>query len=181
MAAMGLYIGAAIDTYGRFSKKRRSFHWFVACNDVLFWLIQALIVFYVLLQLNNGEIRFYIFLALVCGYATYQALFRSFYQTLLERLIQFAILLCRFIIRLLYLIFIQPIKFILKLIYSLCMMVIAGCLAVLMFILRIVWKPFYFLFALLLKWSGLDKQAKKIKPILRKIKEFILSMRKRKE
>ena len=181
MAAMGIYIGAAIDTYGRFSKKRRSFHWLVACNDLLFWLIQALVVFYVLLQSNNGEIRFYIFLALVCGYAAYQGLFRQIYQTLLERFIQIVIQLYRLGVRLICLIFIKPIKYLLKLLYSLCMMVVTGCLAVLLFIVRMVWKPLCWVFALFLKWTGLNKQIEKTKPILRKIKEFICTMRKKKE
>lgn len=181
MAAMGIYIGAAIDTYGRFSKKRRSFHWLVACNDLLFWLIQALVVFYVLLQSNNGEIRFYIFLALVCGYAAYQALFRQFYRTLLERFIQMVIQLYRLVVRLICLIFIKPVKYLLKLLYSLCMMIVTGCLAILLFILRLVGTPLRWVCTLFLNWTGLNKQIEKTKPILQKIKEFICTMRKRKE
>ncbi|TWI53219.1 spore cortex biosynthesis protein YabQ [Halalkalibacter nanhaiisediminis] len=181
MAAMGVYIGAAIDTYSRFTKKRKTFHFLVACNDLMFWLIQALVVFYVLLQSNHGDIRFYIFLALICGYAAYQALFRRIYQTLLERFIQFVIHMYRFIVKLIILFFVKPIKFILKLLYSLCMMVVTGCLTVLLFFIRLVLKPIYFVFSLFYKWTGLHKQVEKIKPILRKIKDFISSMKKRKE
>ncbi|NEU32553.1 spore cortex biosynthesis protein YabQ [bacterium LRH843] len=181
MAAMGIYIGAAIDTYGRFSKKRHTFHWLVACNDLLFWLIQAFVVFYVLLQSNNGEIRFYIFLAILCGYAAYQALFHSLYKRLLERLINLVIGLYRFITKLFLFMVIKPIKFILKLLYSLCMMVLTGCLTILLFLLKVIWKPIQWFLLLLLKWTGLNKQLEKGKISFKKIKEFVRLVRKRKE
>jgi spore cortex biosynthesis protein YabQ len=181
MAAMGLYIGAAIDTYGRFTRKRPSFNWLVACNDLLFWLMQALVVFYVLLQANNGEIRFYIFLALVCGFAAYQSLFRKLYQTFLERLITIVIQTYRFTIKLIVVLLINPIKYLLKVLYSLCMMVLSACLAVILFLLRIIWRPTKWLLFLLYKWTGLDRQVNKLKPIFRKLKEFLQSMRKKKE
>ncbi|WP_332697265.1 spore cortex biosynthesis protein YabQ [Halalkalibacter lacteus] len=181
MAAMGLYIGAAIDTYGRFTRKRPSFNWLVACNDLLFWLVQALVVFYVLLQANNGEIRFYIFLALVCGYAAYQSLFRQLYQTLLEKLITFVIQTYRITIKLFMVLLINPIKYLLKVLYSLCMMVLSVCLTVILFLLRIIWRPTKWLLFLLYKWTRLNKQVNKMKPIFRKLKEFFQSMRKKKE
>ncbi|WP_332633192.1 spore cortex biosynthesis protein YabQ [Halalkalibacter flavus] len=183
MAAMGVYIGAAIDTYGRFTRKRKkpSFNWIIACNDVLFWLVQALIVFYVLLQSNYGEIRFYIFLALVCGFSAYQALFRTFYQTLLERIIENVIKLYRITIKLFTILLINPVKYLLKLLYSLCIMVLTTCLTVLLFLLRLIWRPIKWVLLLLYKWTGLHKQVKKVEPILRKIKGFFQSMRKKKE
>ncbi|MDT8862655.1 spore cortex biosynthesis protein YabQ [Alkalihalobacillus sp. MEB130] len=183
MAAMGIYIGAAIDTYGRFTRNRNkpSFNWLTACNDVLFWLVQALIVFYVLLQSNYGEVRFYIFLALVCGFAAYQSLFRTFYQTLLERIITKSIQLYRITIRLFTILLINPIKYLLKVLYSLCIMVLTTCLAVLLFLFKLIWKPVRWVLLLLYKWTGLHKQVKKLQPILHKIKEFFQSMRKKKE
>ncbi len=181
MAAMGIYIGAAIDTYGRFTRKRPSFNWLVACNDVLFWLVQALVVFYVLLQANNGEIRLYIFLALVCGFAAYRGLFQTFYQNLLERVITIIIQTYRMTIKLITILLINPIKYLLKVLYSLCIMVLTACLTVLVFLLNLIWKPLRWMLLLLYKWTGLNKQLNKFKPILRKMKEFIQSMRKKKE
>ncbi|MBU8908439.1 spore cortex biosynthesis protein YabQ [Desertibacillus haloalkaliphilus] len=151
MSAMGVWLGAAIDTYGRFAKQRRSFHWLVAVNDLLFWLIQGLLVFYVLLQVNQGEMRFYVLLALICGYAGYQALFRNYYQALLERLIRFAILTFRFIRSVIIVLFIRPIKWLLKLLYSLCMMVITATVAVLVFVGKVLLKPLQWLGNALLK------------------------------
>ncbi|ARK28456.1 spore cortex biosynthesis protein YabQ [Halalkalibacter krulwichiae] len=181
MAAMGIYIGAAIDTYGRFTRKRTSFNWLLACNDVLFWLVQALVVFYVLMQANNGEIRFYIFLALICGYAAYQALFKNFYQKLLERLIIRTIQTYRVTVKLIFILLINPIKYLLKVLYSLCMMVLTACFTVLLFLFKLIWRPVKWLGVLLFKWTGIDKLINKYKPIFNKIKEFIQSMRKKKE
>ena len=181
MAAMGIYLGAAIDTYGRFTRKRPSFNWLVACNDVLFWLVQALVVFYVLLQANNGEIRFYIFLAILCGFAAYRALFQTFYQRVLEITITRIIQTYRLTIKLVTILLVNPIKYLLKVLYSLCIMVLTACLTVLLFLLNLIWKPLRWLLLLLYKWTGLNKQVNKVKPILRELKEFIQSMRKKKE
>lgn len=181
MAAMGIYVGAAIDTYGRFTRKRPSFNWLVACNDVLFWLVQALVVFYVLLEANNGEIRFYIFLALICGFAAYRALFQNVYQNILEVMITRTIQAYRLTIRFITILLINPIKYLLKLLYSLCIMVLTACFTIMLFLLNLIWKPLRWFFLLLLKWTGLNKQINKMKPILRKMKEFLQSMRKKKE
>lgn len=181
MAAMGLYLGAAIDTYGRFTRKRPSVNWFVICNDILFWLVQALVVFYVLLQSNNGEIRFYIFLALLCGFAAYRALFQNFYQKLLERMIIRTIQFYQLTVKLILILFINPIKYLLKVLYSLCIMVLTACLTVLLFLFKLIWNPLRWILLLLYKWTGLNKLVNKYKPILNKIKEFIQSMRKKKE
>lgn len=180
MMAMGLYVGAAIDTYSRFTKKRHSFHWLVACNDLLFWLIQALVIFYVLLQSNNGEVRFYIFLALLCGYAAYQALLQPYYRKLLEGLILLTVRTFRLIVKMISILIVKPIKFILKLIYTLCMMVVTGIIAVIMFAFRLIWKPLGWIGSLFLKWTGLGWLEKKWKLFFNKIKEFARSLLKRK-
>lgn len=181
MAAMGIYLGAAIDTYGRFSKKKLSFNLLVAFNDVLFWLVQGLIVFYVLFQTNNGEIRFYIFLALLCGYACYQALLRTVYQTILERVIQASISIYHFFVNLIVFLLVNPIKYLLKVIYSFCMMIITAIVAVLLYLLRMIWKPIRWIFLLILKWTGFDHKIEKSILKLKKIKDFLTSLRKKKE
>ncbi len=174
MAATGLYLGAAIDTYGRFSKKRHSFHWLVALNDLLFWLIQSFVVFFVLLGSNHGEVRFYIFLALLCGYAAYRALFQTIYKKLLEWMITSVIYTYRFICNMVSILALKPLKFILKLGYTLCMMIVTTALTMVMFILKLISKPIIWSGSTLLNWTGLNVKVKKIKG-------FFLSLLKRKE
>lgn len=96
MIGMGSLFGAMFDTYQRFLKRPKRKQWIVFINDILFWIIQALLVFYTLFLVNRGEIRFYIFIALICGFAVYQSLLKEFYLRLLEILIQTVITISRF-------------------------------------------------------------------------------------
>ena len=66
MIGMGSWLGAALDTYNRFLQRQDRTHWIVLINDILFWIVQGLIIFYVLLLVNEGELRFYIFLSILC-------------------------------------------------------------------------------------------------------------------
>jgi spore cortex biosynthesis protein YabQ len=89
-------------------------HWIVFINDLLFWIVQSLIIFYVLLLVNEGELRFYIFLAILCGYAAYQSLFRTIYLKVLEWLIWFVTRLYRFFVQLCRYVIIRPIQLLLQ-------------------------------------------------------------------
>ena len=97
MIGMGSGFGAALDTYSRFLNRSERKRWIVFIHDFLFWIIQGLLIFYVLFLVNEGEFRLYLFLALLCGFSAYQALFKGFYQRLLEFLIILVIKLARFI------------------------------------------------------------------------------------
>lgn len=110
MIGMGSWIGVALDTYGRFLQRSKRARLIVFVNDILFWLLQSLIIFYVLLLINQGELRFYIFLAILCGYAAYQSLFRNMYLKLLEAMIHLCIALYRFCVRTCYYVIVQPIR-----------------------------------------------------------------------
>lgn len=91
MVCSGCFIGASLDTYGRFLMRPRRAKWVVFINDILFWLVQGLLLFYVLLNVNEGEFRVYILLALLCGYAAYQSLIKGIYLALLEFIIKCAV------------------------------------------------------------------------------------------
>jgi spore cortex biosynthesis protein YabQ len=110
MIGMGSWLGAALDTYNRFLQRQDRTHWIVFINDILFWIVQGLIIFYVLLLVNEGELRFYIFLAILCGYAVYQSLFRMIYLKVLEWAIWFATRLYRFFVQLCYYFIVRPIQ-----------------------------------------------------------------------
>lgn len=87
MIGMGAWIGASLDTYQRFLKRQERKRWLVFIHDILFWIVQALFVFYVLLLVNEAELRIYVFLALLCGFAAYQSLLKAIYMRLLNFLI----------------------------------------------------------------------------------------------
>lgn len=114
MISMGGWLGAALDTYGRFLKRPKRAHWVVFINDILFWLMQGLIIFYILLMVNQGELRFYVFVALLCGYAAYQSLVRSSYLKLLELMIKIALSFFRFLARTCHLLVIRPFQLLIQ-------------------------------------------------------------------
>jgi spore cortex biosynthesis protein YabQ len=97
MIGMGMLFGVMFDTYQRFLNRPKRNQWIVFFNDLLFWIIQALLIFYILFLVNNGELRFYIFIALLCGFAAYQSLFKGIYLRLLEILISTVIAVYRFL------------------------------------------------------------------------------------
>ncbi|MGE7879970.1 spore cortex biosynthesis protein YabQ [Peribacillus muralis] len=148
MIGMGSGFGAALDTYSRFLKRSERKRWVVFIHDFLFWIIQGLLIFYVLFLVNEGELRFYLFLALFCGFAAYQALFKGLYQHFLEFLIRLVIKLARFIINSVHMLIFLPIKWVLVSILAIAVGLGKFALALLkwagkivLFILNLFWKP----------------------------------------
>ena len=146
MVAMGVWLGIAMDTYSRFLHPDRSKSLWLYANDIVFWLLQGLIIFYVLYLVNEGELRFYVFLAILCGYAAYRSLFQPLYRRLLERIILITIAIIRFVKSLFIYIIYQPIRFILKVVFSLCMMIVSIMTTIFWFIFKLFWVP--------LKWGS---------------------------
>lgn len=154
MVCMGGWLGAALDTYGRFLKRSTRANYIVFINDILFWVLQGLVIFYILLVVNEGELRFYVFVAILCGFAAYQSLLKSIYMRMLERIIQTAIAIYQFLIRMGNLLIVKPIKMLFQLIISILLgivqlIVFVGniLLKVIIFLLKVCFSPF--------KWTGL--------------------------
>ncbi|MBT2617055.1 MULTISPECIES: spore cortex biosynthesis protein YabQ [unclassified Bacillus (in: firmicutes)] len=148
MIGMGSGFGAALDTYSRFLNRSERKRWIVFIHDFLFWIIQGLLIFYVLFLVNEGEFRLYLFLALLCGFSAYQALFKGLYQRFLEFLIILVIKLARFIANSVHMMIFLPIKWVIVSIlaiiigigkFVLTLLKWAG--KILLFILNIFWRP----------------------------------------
>jgi spore cortex biosynthesis protein YabQ len=138
----------------------------VFINDILFWLAQGLSIFYTLFLVNQGEIRFYIFLALLCGFAAYQSLFKRLYLSLLEMLIHFCISTYRLAEKTFIYIVWKPILWIIGLIISLLFAIYKGLLALIRLIYRILKWVFgvilkIILWVLLIFWKLVPKEVKK--------------------
>ncbi|MDP9743554.1 UNVERIFIED_ORG: spore cortex biosynthesis protein YabQ [Bacillus sp. B2I3] len=148
MIGMGSGFGAALDTYSRFLNRSERKRWIVFIHDFLFWIIQGLLIFYVLFLVNEGEFRLYLFLALLCGFSAYQALFKGFYQRFLEFLIILVIKLARFIANSVHILIFLPIKWVIVSILAIIIGIGKFVLAllkwagkILLFILNIFWRP----------------------------------------
>jgi spore cortex biosynthesis protein YabQ len=166
MIGMGALFGASLDTYQRFLNRPKRKRWFVFINDLLFWLAQGLSIFYTLFLVNQGEIRFYIFLALLCGFAAYQSLVKRLYLSLLEMLIQICISTYRLAEKTFIYVVWKPLLWIIGLIISLFFALYKGLLAlirliykVIKWVLSIIFK--IILWILSLFWKLVPKKVKK--------------------
>lgn len=142
MIAMGSFFGGSLDTYQRFLKRGHRKRIIVFLNDLLFWVIHALITFYVLFIVNQGELRFYLLLALLCGFSAYQALLKNIYLRILEQMIRFLKSTMRLLKRTFDLLIFRPIR-------ALVLMTIALLLfigKVLLALVKIVYKVLLWIF-----------------------------------
>jgi spore cortex biosynthesis protein YabQ len=166
MIGMGSLFGAMFDTYQRFLNRPKRKQWIVFFNDLLFWIIQAVIIFYTLFLVNNGELRFYIFLALICGFAAYQSLFKGSYLRLLEFTIKTVIAISRLIRKTFQLLIFKPILGLIQLVIIIIIAIGRGLLTlvkfiskVLLLIVKIILFPIQKI--LLVFWKLLPKSIKK--------------------
>lgn len=166
MIGMGSYFGAALDTYNRFLKRSKRKSWIVFINDFLFWVVQGLFIFYVLFLVNEGELRFYSFLALLCGFSAYQALIKGLFTKCLEAVIHFIIVTLGFIKKSIQTLIFHPIKWlaagIIFLLISLAKgiyLVIKSILKMIHSVIKIVLRPFVWAFKRI--WSYLPKPVTK--------------------
>ncbi|MEH7304473.1 spore cortex biosynthesis protein YabQ [Neobacillus drentensis] len=166
MIGMGTLFGAMFDTYQRFLNRPKRKQWIVFFNDLLFWVIQALAIFYTLFLVNNGELRFYIFLALICGFAAYQSLFKGIYLKLLEFVIKSIIAISLFIKKTFHLLIYKPIVGLIQLLIMIIIAIGRGLFSlvkfiskVLLFIVKIILVPLQKI--LFIFWKLLPKSIKK--------------------
>lgn len=158
MFTSGIYLGAALDTFRRFEvywNKNMLFHYGM---EISFWLLQTLILFYSLFRVNQGELRIYILLAILCGLATYKSLFGTIYQRLLEHFIVGVHAIYRFFYQLVQGIIIKPVIWLIQLLVALLLLI--G--RVLYFVLQLLFRIIYWPVALIGKgcWLLLPQSAK---------------------
>ncbi|RIW29859.1 spore cortex biosynthesis protein YabQ [Bacillus salacetis] len=156
MVGMGSVFGATLDTYNRFLNRKIRKRWLVFLNDILFWILQALFIFYILFSVNFGEVRFYIFVALLCGFTGYQALLKDLYKKLLEKTIQGCVSFYNFLVRMLKNLVYSPIKWMVLLLVTILLGFGKGIWSVFGFlikaiiaILKIVFTPFFWVVKLI--------------------------------
>ncbi len=189
MIGMGIAFGITLDTYNRFLNRTKRKRWFVFINDVFFWVLQALVIFYILFLVNRGELRFYIFVALLCGFAAYQSLFKWIYIRLLEIIISTVISIYRFLLKMFYYVIYKPIHSLIILFIYLLKLVGKGLfslskilLKTVLWILRVILLPVKWIVMII--WKILPKGIKKIVEkiynrvagILRHIKNYLYQL-----
>lgn len=115
MLAGGMYIGFANETFRRFVPSWKWSSFLTYTFEVLFWLVQTTLLYYVLYKVNYGEIRFYLFTALIAGFLLYILLF----QTIYVKVLGFIIKVVKKVILILYNLIMMPIVYIIRLLLQL--------------------------------------------------------------
>ncbi|SFK57387.1 spore cortex biosynthesis protein YabQ [Halobacillus dabanensis] len=157
MIGGGMFVGASLDTFERFFHKRKR-SWLEAVYQLSFWLFQAAFLFYLLYLANYGELRVYVFVAILCGYAAYRALFQNFYLNTLERMISIGLAIIRFFKKTIYYLIFVPAKSIIFLIISLLLGVYKILLKGIIILFLVVFYPIRIVFQLI--WRLLPKNMK---------------------
>lgn len=111
MAGSGAFMGVLFDVYRVLSGQLRPPRWLVPLLDVGYWLIATLLVFRLLLYSNNGQVRLYVFLALLLGVWLYFRLFSKLTVRLVLLGIRVVKALIRFIGKTIEYIVIKPVQF----------------------------------------------------------------------
>ncbi|MBM7694552.1 spore cortex biosynthesis protein YabQ [Peribacillus deserti] len=176
---MGCCFGAALDTYNIFLNRSKRSSWVVFINDFLFWIIQGLITFYVLFLVNEGELRFYLFLALVCGFAAYQALLKNFYLQLLQAWISLVRKIYSFFIRMVTILLVKPLHWLVFALIAILLSFGKGLFFLAKFILKPLLsiikgllKPFFWMAEKLVKWLP-KSVTSRFRSLFNKISGFI--------
>ncbi|MHA6252894.1 spore cortex biosynthesis protein YabQ [Oceanobacillus sp. CAU 1775] len=123
MVLSGVYLGIIQSTFQRFSvywKKRNILKYVL---EISFWVLQTVIIFYILFRVNAGELRLYVFLACLLGFSFYQALLKGYYLRLLEVLIRIGKKVLFIIERILYVLIFKPIQLLAVLVISIVVLI----------------------------------------------------------
>ncbi|WP_170005984.1 spore cortex biosynthesis protein YabQ [Bacillus fonticola] len=167
MIGMGGFFGASMDTYTRLFIRKKRPRWIVFLHDVLFWIFQGLLIFYVLFLVNEGEVRIYVFLALLCGFAAYQSLLKSIYLFTLERTIRLIVNAYRLGIRIGQTVIIRPVQAIIVALLSFVLMIGRGLYTLVLFVakfiigfVKVLLSPFWKLLLWMIPHSFQDKTKK---------------------
>lgn len=88
MVLGGVYLGMALETFVRFKPYWQRNSLLAASAEVIFWVMQTVVLYVVLYQVNNGEIRVLIIVAVVLGFSMYEVLLKGIYRYVLEACIK---------------------------------------------------------------------------------------------
>lgn len=145
MIAGGFYLGLARDTFLRFSpiwKNRVILNYLL---EIIFWTTQTTLLFFILYKVNTGELRIYIFIACLLGFAAYQAIAAPIYKKILERVIRLITAIYRVCHTIVNVLMITPVKWF---IYA-TLWIIHSTLQVIIWVLKCILLPVRWLLKLI--------------------------------
>ncbi len=85
----GILIGGLFDVFRILRRSFNTPNFVTYIEDVMFWIISALIVMYTLFVFNNGQFRAYIFIGIFLGITIYMLFFSKFIVNISVKIILF--------------------------------------------------------------------------------------------
>lgn len=149
MSTCGVLMGIGFDTYHVFKAKSKLPLWMVFFLDLLFWVGSMGLVFWILVKVNDGIIRFPIFFGMIFGAWVYFVVGSKMYIQFLHRMIKFCQWLYRTILLIIDTLVVRPVLFI----YQVIWMVLAFLYSVLLAIAGFVWKVTRFVTSPFARWG----------------------------
>lgn len=137
----GIYLGFATETFRRAAMTWKSNLILSYVFEICFWITQTCILFFVLYNVNEGELRFFIFLACLLGFSIYTVLFKTMYKRLLEFFIKIMKTTIKWTIQTINVLIIHPIKWTVQMIIAILLYVVHVCRHLLFFLFKILFYP----------------------------------------
>lgn len=149
MTACGALLGMGFDTYHVLTRRGRIPSWLAFILDILFWVGSMGLVFWILIRVNDGIVRFPIFLGMLFGAWVYFVIGSKKYVQFLHAVIKFLRWLYRTIVRLINILIIRPVLFL----YQLIVMLVTFLAGIVMTILGFFWKMIRWISSPFARWG----------------------------
>lgn len=149
MSLCGALMGIGFDTYHVFKGKGRFPPWLVFLLDVIFWVLSVAVVFFVLIRVNDGIVRFPIFIGMLAGAWFYFLLGSKKYIQFLLTMIKFTQWLYKTTLKLIDIFIVRPVLFIYKIIW----MLLTFLFSIFMTIFTFLWRVLRVLASPFAKWG----------------------------
>lgn len=123
----GIIIGVLFDFFRILRKTFKTKDIITYLQDILFWILTGFIILYSTFTFNNGEIRIFMFIAILIGVVAYMTLISSyvikinvtiinFFKNIIQKIFNVLIMPFKWIYRVIKKIFNKPLSFVKKLI-----------------------------------------------------------------
>ncbi|MBO9597969.1 MAG: spore cortex biosynthesis protein YabQ [Cohnella sp.] len=165
MILCGLAMGTAFDVYRVATHRFHVARWLLPGLDVVYWAAATFSVFSLLLDHNHGEVRMYVFLGLGIGVTGYFGLFSGTVAKVSGWLFEKVQQLLRLVWRIGDSLALKPLKWLVRLLAKLLDMIFIVTAALLLWVLRLLYKPLSGLFGWV--WAKLLPVRRKFQPVVR--------------
>ncbi|SHN37458.1 spore cortex biosynthesis protein YabQ [Gracilibacillus kekensis] len=151
MILSGVYLGASYHTFKRLERLWLTSITWKYLLEILFWLLQAVVLYVILFLINEGILRFYVFLAVICGYAMFKSLFEQVFSRVIGVVFRILHDIYRFIYRTIELLIVKPVVFIITVLFVCITRLFTIIITILVSILKAISWPFKMIFTALAK------------------------------